>query len=283
MRPSDAEAYHEGYNPRAVKPTHGSWLRFIKNMGGLTEAQGRALDAAGAFLDALEVTPMTRSYKMLVLLAILEAERIPGGMPIGELTTGVQMLAGRILRLRQEFGAAVSDAAEMRRLLETNPIPAWTEGRGAGGQSYFRFDGERFETSFTAAAGAETEGVAELVREVVDWRLAEYLQREGEDASDIVCKVSHAGGRPMLFLPDRASQPGIPEGWTPVTADGEQYEANFVKVAVNVLRRPGTDQNDLPALLRGWFGPDAGAPGTAHRVVFQPTDDGGYRLQPIGC
>jgi hypothetical protein len=73
----------------------------------------------------------------------------------------------------------------------------------------------------------------------------------------------------------------MPEGWTPVTADGEQYEANFVQQAVNVLRTPGTEQNELPAVLRGWFGPDAGAPGTAHRVVFQPID-GGYRLQPIG-
>lgn len=226
---------------------------------------------------------MTRSYKMLVLLAMLEAERLPGDMAIEELAAGVQVLAGRILRLRHEFGAAVTDAAEMRRLLETNPIPAWVEGKGTGGQSFFRFDGRRFETTFAAAAaGAEADGIGDLVREIVDWRLAEYLQRDGDNASDIVCKVSHASGRPILFLPDRATQPGIPEGWTPVTADGEQYEANFVKVAVNVLREPGTDQNELPALLRGWFGPDAGAPGTAHRVVFQPADDGGYRLQPIG-
>jgi hypothetical protein len=29
---------------------------------------------------------------------------------------------------------------EMRRLLEINPLPAGTEGRGTGGQSYFRFE-----------------------------------------------------------------------------------------------------------------------------------------------
>jgi hypothetical protein len=126
-------------------------------------------------------------------------------MTMGELSAGVQVLAGRILRLRQECGAAVGDAAEMRRLLETNPIPAWIEGRGTGGESYLRFDGERFETTFTAGTRVEPEALADLVRETVDWRLAEYLQREGDDASDIVCKVSHANGRPILFLPDRAS------------------------------------------------------------------------------
>lgn len=281
VRPTATEVYHDGYNPRAVRPTHGSWLRFVKSMGGLTDEQGRALDATAAFLDALEVTPMTRSYKMLVLLAMLEAERLPGGVTIDELVAGVQVLAGRMLRLRHEFGAAVGDAAEMRRLLETNPIPAWVEGKGTGGLAFFRFDGRRFETTFAAAVGAEAEAVADLVREIVDWRLAEYLQRDSDSATDIICKVSHASGRPILFLPERATQPGIPEGWTPVTADSQQYEANFVKVAVNVLRKPGTDQNELPSLLRGWFGPDAGAPGTAHRVVFQPID-GGYRLQPIG-
>lgn len=282
VRPRAAEAYHEGYNPRSVRQTHGSWLRFVKSVGDLTPAQVAALDAASGFLDALEVTPMTKSYKMLVLLAMLDAEHIPGSMTIDELAAGVQVLAGRILRLRQEFGTAVGNAGEMRRLLETNPIPAWTEGRGTGGQSYFRFERGRFETAFAAGARGESEAVVDLVREVVDWRLAEYLQREGDDASDIVCKVSHASGRPILFLPDRARQPGMPEGWTPVTADNEQYEANFVQVAVNVLRKSGTDQNELPALLRGWFGPDAGAPGTAHRVVFQPTDEGGYRLLPLG-
>jgi hypothetical protein len=85
----------------------------------------------------------------------------------------------------------------------------------------------------------------------------------------------------MLFLPDRAKHPGIPEGWTDVTADGERYKANFVKVAVNVMRRPGSEQNELPGVLRRWFGPDAGLPGTSVAVVFEPASEG-YTLSPLG-
>ena len=43
------------------------------------------------------------------------------------------------------------------------------------------------------------------MRELVDWRLAEYLDRgDAVAASDrFVCRVLHAGGRPILKLPDR--------------------------------------------------------------------------------
>jgi mannose-6-phosphate isomerase-like protein (cupin superfamily) len=88
--------------------------------------------------------------------------------------------------------------------------------------------------------------------------------------SRIVCNVSHSfDDRPILFLPDRNKHPGIPHGWTPVTADGGNYEANFVQIAINVMRKPGTDRNVLPELLRSWFGPDAGQPGRGEKVSIE--------------
>jgi hypothetical protein len=95
-------------------------------------------------------------------------------------------------------------------------------------------------------------------------------------AEGIVCKISHAGGRPILFL-DRARYPETPVGWTHIVIDGERYRANFVKVAVNVARRPGGSTNEI---LRKLFGEHAGQPGTRHLVVFEPESDG-YRLRPL--
>jgi hypothetical protein len=77
-----------------------------------------------------------------------------------------------------------------------------------------------------------------------------------------------------LRLPDRETTSGIPAGWTQVIADDEEYEANFVKVAVNVMRRPGLEDNELHRVLRDWFGADAGLPGTTHHVRFEPREDG---------
>ncbi|NLF68863.1 MAG: DEAD/DEAH box helicase family protein [Candidatus Anammoximicrobium sp.] len=35
QRPTAAEVFHEGFNPRAVRKTYGSWLRFVNAMGDL--------------------------------------------------------------------------------------------------------------------------------------------------------------------------------------------------------------------------------------------------------
>jgi hypothetical protein len=69
-------------------------------------------------------------------------------------------------------------------------------------------------------------------------------------------------------------------GTVPVTIDSEPHEADFVKIAVNVVRRAGSDRNELPAILRRWFGPDAGLPGTDFAVVFERRDDV-WHVMPI--
>jgi hypothetical protein len=102
-----------------------------------------------------------------------------------------------------------------------------------------------------------------------------------EASGGFVMKVSHTNGKPILFLRDRTSTPGVPQGWQPVLIDDRPYQANFVKVAVNVLREPGADANLLPAILRGWFGPDAGLPGTDYRVACEAGEEG-WVLRPLG-
>jgi hypothetical protein len=65
----------------------------------------------------------------------------------------------------------------------------------------------------------------------------------------------------------------MPEGWTNVSIDGEVYRANFVKIAVNVIRRADADNNELHAIMRRWFGPDAGQPSTRHSVSLRRDRD----------
>jgi hypothetical protein len=69
-------------------------------------------------------------------------------------------------------------------------------------------------------------------------------------------------------------------GWVDLSVDGRQHRANFVKVAVNVATLPGSDANILPEILRGWFGPSAGQPGTRFEVVVE-AGEGGWLMRPI--
>jgi len=189
--------------------------------------------------------------------------------------------SARSARLRQDVTVSLEDTANLRRLLEENPIAAWSGGRGTDHVSYFAYDNGRLRFVKDVQPDRR-EAFQELVREIVEWRLAAYLQRDEGAAEDrFVCKVSHANQRPLLFLPDRAHYPELPSGWTDVSIDGEVYEANFVKVALNVVRRKGSDANELPGILRRWFGPNAGLPGTDFRVVLEQ-DERGYTLAPLG-
>ena len=289
-RPRAVEAFHEGYAPRAVRRSHGSWLRFVDQMGDLPEPQANLVRGAAAglgsaprvheFLEEIETTPMTKSYKMIVLLAMLNEDRLPGTIAIEDLARTVTQLARRSARLQEDFGAALADPQALTHHLEVNPIAAWSGGAGTHGVAYFAYEAGHFSSRFDVPS-PHREALQELVRELVDWRLAEYLQRQPGTDDAIVCKVSHASGRPILFLPDRAARPDIPEGPTPVLIDGQRYEAEFAKIAVNVIRAPGSARNELPGLLRAWFGPDAGLPGTSFQVRFERAAGNEYQLVPL--
>ncbi len=282
-RPAAAELYHQGYSPKALGSAYGSWFGFVERMEDLSAEEREVLGRCGDFLGHLDTTAMTRSYKMLLLLAMLNLDRMPGEIPIAELTREFRRLAERSAKLRRDVGPAIEDDDKLAGHVERNPIAAWTGGRGTGGRPYFSYENGIFRTEF-AADPEPREAFQEMVRELADWRLAEYLDRGGPDigAGEFVGKVKHAGGRPMIFLPDRKQHPGIPFGRTDLIVGEKTYEASFVKIALNVVTEPGSGANVLPDLLRGWFGPDAGLPGTAHTVIFTETDDG-WRMTPGGA
>ena len=81
-RPTAVELYHSGYNPRSLRKTHGSWTKFLRTMGDLNEREKEAVESAGDFLDVLESTPMTKSFKMLTLTAMLNQDALPGRIGI---------------------------------------------------------------------------------------------------------------------------------------------------------------------------------------------------------
>jgi superfamily II DNA or RNA helicase/diadenosine tetraphosphate (Ap4A) HIT family hydrolase len=281
-RPTASEAWHAGYDPKAMRRGFGSWLGFVHAEGDLSEPQAGAVQAHREFLEALEVTQMTKSYKMLVLLAMLSREVFPGEISIEDLASGVVHFARRSSLLAEDLGSALEERGELIQLLEKNPIDAWVGGRGTGQTSYFDYKDGIFKTKFGENI-EQSQAIAELTRELCDYRLAQYLERlQGEKrfAPRIVCSVSHADGRPIIFLPDRNKTPGIPSGWQSVVANDEPYSANFVKVAVNVIRREAEEGNVLPDILRGWFGENAGQPGTASRVVFDWKDNT-YVMHPL--
>jgi superfamily II DNA or RNA helicase/HKD family nuclease len=280
VRPTALEAYRDGYTPRAVRPHFGSWFGFLGALSLLEPAEEAVLGTCPEFLRALEVTRMTRSFKMVTLLGMLNADRFPGAIELTELSRAVMELCERQSAVRADFGDHCHDEGSLAACLRENPIAAWTGA--ADGGPYFEFEGARF-TSKVIVPDEHKPPLQLLTRELAEWRLAEYLEGQQETATDsYIVKVTHSGGNPILMPLDRDKYPELPNGWTPFVADGRSYIGNFVKVALNVARREGSERNELPGILRGWFGPEAGAPGTRHQVILSKVENG-WKLEPVGA
>ena len=146
IRPTAVEAFHEGFDPRAN--SERSWLGFVFRMKGLSEAEVAALSQSRAFLESIEKTEITRSYKIVLLLAMISAEAIPGEIAIDQLVEHVVKITARYLKVRDDFSVDVSDSKGFRRLLIENPIRAFVEGRGTDNVSFFRFEGNTLSTTF---------------------------------------------------------------------------------------------------------------------------------------
>ncbi len=281
-RPSATEAWTAGYDPASVRTTYGSWLGFVKTMGGLDGDQTAAFEASKEFYEALEKTQMTKSYKMLVVLGMIAEGSFPGAIDLDQLTEAFAHQANRTTLLRNDVGARIDDKRQLQKLIVDNPIRAWVGGKATGSDLYFALDGQTFRTT-ALLDGSPPEQTAELTRELCEWRLAQYVEHiQGEEgpAPRIVCKVLHSSGKPILFFaPDRSRLPGIPEGFRRVVANGETYQFKFAKIAVNVAHREDAEENVLPDLLRGWFGPQAGQPGRDEHVVLE-LDAGTYKATP---
>jgi hypothetical protein len=201
----------------------------VKNLGGLEPGQQRALDRHRPFLDELEDTPMTKSYKMLVLLGMLNEDAFPGEITIDTLAESVTALASRNRRLVADLGPKAATPEALKRHLEQNPIEAWTGGKGTGGTPYFAYENGVFRTTLRTAPDDRT-ALQELARELAEWRLAEYvdrLERQPQGEASYPCKVSHANGKPILFLPSRDQNPSLPSGPSALVRNGPRVLAKM--------------------------------------------------------
>jgi superfamily II DNA or RNA helicase len=263
IRPRAVEAYHAGFNPRSN--TERSWLAFVERMGGLSSAEQAVWSAHRDFFSSLEITEASRSYKLVLLVAMLEGESLIPSLTIDEITRRVAEIAKRMHRLAEDFSVDLSNLESLKRLLINNPIDAFMQARGMGGVSYFTFDGRTFAFAFQIA---DPTSFGALIREILDWRLAQYLSRG--TVADVICSVSrNASGNPILFLPSGNAGGTLPKGSMDVLVEGRPMEAVVAKIAVNVVRAPGGSENELPNILRTWFGDLAGSPDRGDRVRFR--------------
>ncbi len=291
-RPTALQVFEAGYNPASVRSRHGHWFGFLDDIGLLDPGEQEAVGRHSDVLAAIEKEAITKSYKLVTLNVLLQLGKLRAGADIAEIAwTAHRIVTGdpRLLadtRSDKEMPDPASVSAEAWREYWLNwPLKAWTgQLRGSASAGWFRITGHRFLPVFQVADDVG-ETFDAMVQELVDYRLARHLFSkdsripvEGQLEAASRLKIIQAGGRPILML-NRERNPKLPEGETPFVANDVVYTGNFASIALNVARRPGEPGNQLPDLLRSWFGADAGQPGTLHYVDLVPGESH-WHLRP---
>lgn len=279
-RPSAREMHAmDGTAVKTAVAHRGSWFRFVDARKGLSEAEQRIVATHAEFLGEVATGKMERSYKMLVLQALMELSQLPGSASLEDLSKRFQVIASRSPVLRKELEETLARPVTVTSMLKSEPLRAWAGTKRGDGSHWFRFGRDRFEATI-AVQPADREVFLGLLSELVEWRIAQHI--DAIATPGIECNVARNGSHPMLFLPPRESHPELPSGRVQVHAEGEVFQASFAKIAINVMARGEASDgaNVLPELLFYWFGPDAGRAGERQRVRLV-LGDGATVMVPV--
>lgn len=291
-RPTASELFGRGYLPRAVSKAAGDWFAFVESEGDLSELEREVIAKFHDWFRTLETTSLNKSYKMVVLRVLLDQGQLfeQADLPMFARQCRSFMRDHPVLRRdlagdRHAVDHKLADDETWAAWWIKWPIDRWLDAQN--GHTWFQRHGNRFVFNHDCPKRLQTV-LESLTEELVDWRLAAYSKSRrlvetepGECAFE--AKVSHAGGRPILFVPEKSKQPNRPVGPTEVNLpEGSRWEFKFVKVACNVATPIGEKGNKLSDLLRGWFGPNAGLPGTDFKVRFE-SRNGEWHASPQGA
>ncbi|MDC0744227.1 S24 family peptidase [Polyangium mundeleinium] len=224
---------------------------------------------------------------MVTLEAWLEADALQEGLGVPELAQRSHAIMARSPELLRDL-EGVTDfpdvhAPDMRRFTaywRINPIAAWTSGPG---KRFFALEGDRFVSRIPCPPGGE-KALSSMVRELVDYRLAMYRARQTENVAGVSFSAKvlrNTQGNPILKLPTQKGRGEIPRDETSVRLpDGTLWLFRFMKEYCIVARPVGSHKNELPDLLRRWFGIAAGEAATNFRVRFFRSPGGSLWVEP---
>lgn len=194
-RPTLPEFYRAGASVQAMRQQYGSWFDLVRDQGDLGLEEVACLENARSFLKEVETTQMTKSFKMILLEALLELGGFshPPTLPA---------LAERSWEVLQRRPALVEDLApsvrplpdgrgfQWHRYWQDNPVNAWIGGNRADtANAFFQVSSDRFVLA-KPVPPHQVDALASMAGELADYRLASYEARQGN---------AHSAGNVLPF------------------------------------------------------------------------------------
>ena len=204
-RPTRTELYRAGIPRNQIRESYGHWWGLVQAQGDLTPEEASCLQRHKPFLAGMEKTSMNKSFKMVLLEALLAHDGFRHPPAVADLSAW----ALEIFRHRRPLVSDLPsdyrdidnlDQVRWRRYWERYPIKALTGGfRQTDNEAWFQVREERFEPTFEVTA-YESGPFHGMLQELVDYRLAEYQDQKGLQAEAPVAKAQ------IVELPDERSE-----------------------------------------------------------------------------
>ncbi len=183
-RPTLTEYYHFGASITKTRKQHGGWFGLVRDMGDLTETETELLSGQENFLLEVETTPMTKSFKMILLDAFQQLGGWRRAPKLPELAKASWQILKRRPRLYQELADSVKgvdgSSQQWQQYWKKNPVDHWTNKSPA----VFQIAEDKFRPVISLEPH-QIDTFEEMVQELIDYRLASYEARQSakEDQS----------------------------------------------------------------------------------------------------
>ena len=177
VRPSALVAEEAGCL-KDLRKRGGGWFAFVDAEGDLGDDEAGVLAALPGFISDLETLPKTKSYKMLILGALLRNPAFPEVVSKAEIATWISTRARRSPALMRDLSADGTDADGVRRLLDKDAFPRLAKMTGG---AIFRDDADAFASPGLAAAPS-LPALRRLMRELLELHLERYLAEQNKSA-----------------------------------------------------------------------------------------------------
>ncbi|KAA1189113.1 DUF3427 domain-containing protein [Pseudohalioglobus sediminis] len=183
-RPSLAEFYRVGGSADTIRRDFGQWFAFLKDEQDLADNEIECFSTFGSFLRELETTTLVKSFKLVLLEALIELDGFTNPPSIAALAMkSFDVLQRRRVLLTDlpEIYRQVSDISQDQvkgwlKYWSDNPINAWIGGNTSTATAHFQIDDGafRFRQPISPSLLAT---FADMVQEIVDFRFRQYESR----------------------------------------------------------------------------------------------------------
>lgn len=183
-RPTLSEYFMGGGAVTTVRNEHDQWLGLVYSESDLPEEEQTVFEKYSNFFKEIEVTQMTKSFKMILLQAFLELDGFSNGVDVRELAK----VSFNVLQRKRKLIVDLPDELQAINTLDNqninswvsywkgNPIAAWLGENRTNYQSFFVQNEDVFYF-IDKIASEHISAMATLCQELINYRLLQYETR----------------------------------------------------------------------------------------------------------